>query len=482
MIGLILTSTISTRGQEKIYKITTPLPKGRQMYGAVVLGDYLYIIGGFREQEKGGFTTKVERSRINRDGTLAVWEETTPLPENRSYIDNTTIALNDIVYIVGGLEGKSDQKKNTILWARPRMDGHLEAWQTSEPHPGEGVSCSAAIATPGYIHLIGGSLGDRIPTDKVWSALVGPEGTVLGWEAGPSLPLPLWYHCAGVAGGNVWIWGGLTESSPDSVNRVIYCAPILSSGRIGKWEIFSSQIQEGFYGSSCTVSGRYLLNFCPRYSGNVISNDIWFASLNPEGGVSAWTKLATDLASKIYIGLATDYRRGFVYLLGGRLTQENFDIDNNVYAFRLIGREKEDASTQTPFPGVPAQTEPPTQLSYLQSSQNPIGRINGFIPYETARQLNKKQPKPLVLYFNSEKARLCREQEEILKSFNMAPYQNKIVFAELNTFTYPQLAQQYGIFRIPHWMFFDAGGKIRFQKFGVVQAKELGQYVDQLMP
>jgi hypothetical protein len=482
MIGLILIPIVSTQAQERIYKITTPLPKGRQMYGAVVLGDYLYIIGGVRNQEQGGYTTKVERSRINKDGTLAAWEETTPLPANRSYIDNTTITLNDIVYIVGGLEGISDQKEKTILWSRPRIDGHLEPWQTSQPYPGEGVSCSAAIATPGYIHLIGGSIGNRTPTDKVWSAQVGPDGTVLGWEPGTSLPVPLWYHCAGVAGGNVWIWGGLTESSPDSVNRVIYYASILSSGRIGNWQISDSQIPEGFYSSSCTVSGRYLLNFCPRYAGNVISNDIWFAYLNPEGALSGWTKLATDLPAKMYIGLASDYRRGFVYLLGGRLAQENYTLDNNVCAFRLAGREREEASTQTPSPGVPAQTETPTQPSYMQSAQMPVGRINGFLPYETARQLNKKQPKPLVLYFNSERARLCREQEENLKTFNMAPYQNKIVFAELNILNYPQLAQQYGIFRIPHWMFFDAGERIKFQKFGVIQARELGQYLDQLMP
>jgi len=468
-------------GQKDIYAKTTPIPNARQMYGSVVLGDYLYVIGGVRDQEEGGFSKSVIKARINPNGTLGPWEETSPLPANRSYINNTTIALNDVVYIVGGLEGVSDQSQNTVYWTRPGRDGHLEKWRTSSPHPGRGVSCSTAVATPGYIHLIGGSIGERTPTNRVWSAKVGSDGAIVSWMQGPPLPHPIWFHSAGVAGGKVWLWSGLNASENTSVFTNIYLAPILSSGLLGNWQIAPSRLPEGFYSSTCTVSGNFLLSFCPRYSGGNISNDIWFAAVQPTGQISPWKKIPSTLPSKLYIGLATDYRRGYVYLPGGRLKSDTFDMDPTVYYFRLAGKQAADNRTdQSVTVDYSATTDPDSHLSYRKTAGNGGGKFPGFISYEEARNINRTIPKPMILYFNSARARRCQEQTTILKQFNPLPYGNRIIFAELDTLHFPQIAQQYGVFRIPHWIFFDRNGNVLSQKSGILPLNELTGYLQQM--
>nr|HQH12187.1 hypothetical protein [Candidatus Sumerlaeota bacterium] len=126
-----------TCGQEIQFKTTTPLRAGRQMAGAVVLGDYLYVISG--NVDGMGYSNSVEMAKINPDGTLGEWKNTTPLPTDRSYIDNSTLVLNDIVYVVAGKHSSLEKRTNTIYWTRPLPTGELEPWRESFPFPGNGV-------------------------------------------------------------------------------------------------------------------------------------------------------------------------------------------------------------------------------------------------------------------------------------------------------------------------------------------------------
>jgi hypothetical protein len=78
------------------------------MHGAAVLGDYLYVFGGAKETL--GWTDSTQVAPVYPDGSLGAWLETTPLPENRHYIANGTVTLNDVVYIAGGAVGESDTR------------------------------------------------------------------------------------------------------------------------------------------------------------------------------------------------------------------------------------------------------------------------------------------------------------------------------------------------------------------------------------
>ena len=470
ILTIILCLGISAFGQNNFYRKTTSMTFKRQMYGAVVLGDHMYVMGGNSPNKK--YIKSVQKAKINADGTLGNWEDTTPLPSGRSYIENSTLALNDIVYIVDGMDGIKQKCAQTILWSRPGPDGHLQMWKESLPHPERGLHCSVAVATPGYIHIICGFYINNEVANVVWSAKIGSDGSITGWERGKNFPTPLWYHCGEVAGGKVWVWGGLTTKDVKSVNRNVYCASILPSGKLGEWRIANKTLPHGFYAASCTVSGDYLLSFCPRYAGRIISNDIWYTRVTPDG-LTDWSIQRTGLQTKLFSALATDYRRGYIYLPGGRVSyQDKYKIVTDVNYFKLNQSQQNVAGTNSAVTtSGRGEAGGEQSLSYVDSMSNMGGEMSGFVPYEQARSSSAN--KPMVIYFHSDKATKCSEQKKILEQIDADQFKNKVALTEVNTQRYPQMAQTYGVFRVPCWVFFDVFGKERQRKTGVVQPTEL---------
>ncbi|MBN1902129.1 hypothetical protein JW926_12465 [Candidatus Sumerlaeota bacterium] len=452
---------------DEFFHTTTPLPIPTQMYGAVVMGDYLYVIGG-NSYVPGTvddlWQTSVWRAFIYPDGSLEKWEKCAPIPHNRSYIENQTIVLNDVVYVLCGYDGNNGTKYKNILWTRPLPNGELEPWRESPPCPGQAVNCAVAVSTPGYIHLIGGRGEQRASLPDVWSAQIAADGTVLGWEPAPFLPAPLWFHHAGVVGGKVWVWGGLTGSNNKSVNENIYFSEILPSGRLGKWQLHEKKLKPAFFGAACAVSGDYILSFFPRYSGGVSKYDIRYAQY-AENGLSDWGVINANTKAKLYTSVATDYRNNILFLPGGRIDhgESPENLDSTVYCFRL---KKEDKSSPTPeqtpdllMSVAMGQRDQTARLSYTYHSVT-NGVHRGFHTYERSREIFEKRNKPVVIYFYTKTARNCVKQGQILQEqFNPATYGDSMIFAELDGQNYPQLSQQYGVFRFPSWIFFNSKGR-----------------------
>jgi hypothetical protein len=478
---LVFSLLFSALGADDFLQTAKPLPIPTQMYGTAVLGDYLYVIGG-NSYVPGTiddlWQTSVWRSFIYPDGSLDDWEKSTPLPANRSYIENLTITLNDVVYVVCGYNGVTDTKYKNILWTRPLANGELEPWRESLPYPGQAVNCAVAISTPGYIHLLGGRSESQTILRDVWTAQIAADGSVLGWEPAPFLPVPLWFHNAGVVGGRVWVWGGLQTSNNTSVNDTIFYSKILPSGRLGKWEIYEKKLKQGFFGASCTVSGDYLLSFFPRYAGGESRYDILFAQFS-ENGLSDWGVINPQTKAKLYTSLATDYRNKILFLPGGRIQGEESpeSLDNTVYCFRLkSSSESAPSPTQTPDMLMGLAHGHGDQTARLSYTYNTVtsGLHKGFNTYEQSRAIFEKRNRPVVIYFYTKNARNCIRQRQILEEkFNPASYGDSMIFAELDGQNYPQLSQQYGVFKFPTWIFFNSHGREIGRKIQVLETSEL---------
>lgn len=330
---------------EPIYKITTPLPEPLQMYGAAVIGDFLYVVGG--NKDGAGHRREVQMAPILPDGSLGAWTPTTPMPGARAYINNTTVVVGNTLYVVEGEKGDALTKSTTIYWATAKPDGHLGDWLESASCPSAGVSCAVALVTPGFLHLIGGTKGESTPVTNVWSARLASDGAVTGWEPGPDLPVPLWFHCAGVVGDWVYVWSGLQGKNTQDPNLLVYRSPILRSGALGEWVALPDLFPGCMYSASCTVSDDYLMSFCPRYEGAVVSGDIWYSIVGPQGP-TVWNRIEANIPAKHYSAVATDSRRGTVYLPGGRVSNQNRIADANVYYLNLSGRAAASVSASMP--------------------------------------------------------------------------------------------------------------------------------------
>ncbi len=485
---LLLLSVVSLSSlcfaQQPIYKMTQSLSMPRQMYGTAVLGDYLYVIGG-NIQGKGdseeGYVTTVEKALINPDGTIGKWTQTTPLSKKRSYIHNSTLVLNDIVYVVMGTEGAAGIAAKTILWTRPKPNGDLEPWRESIACPGPGLKLMTAVSTPGYLHVLGGRDSNNQIYQDVWSAKLAPDGSIISWEKGNSLPVPLFFQCAAVSGGKVWVWGGAMNGTL-VLNNKVFMAPILASGKIGQWVFSGSTLPMPFYSAAVAVSGDYLITFCPRYESRNFTSDIWYAQVKPTG-LSDWIKMPSNLPAKLYIGVATDYRKGNLYIPGGRINQDEDEksLIANVFYLKLASKQQTDVKTDSTFTANTFDVKSAQEkLSYIQ--QNSAGTtFRGFMPYEQGRQTAQIQMKPMVVYFYNDKATKCKEQSQLLQSFNTQSYSNNIIFSEANAAFFPQLSQQYGVFRIPCWIFFDKTGKETMRETGVLQQNQIENYLTRIL-
>ncbi|MBX3728309.1 MAG: hypothetical protein KF858_03920 [Candidatus Sumerlaeia bacterium] len=480
---------------------TADLPMARGFHGSAILGEYLYLFGGAISEgtltTENQNVTEVWRARIGPDKNLSDWSRTTPIPGPRFYTANSTLALNDVVYIMGGSDkilGGTTLK--TAIWSKPLPNGTLTPWQTSEPIPTEvGYLGPAAISTPGHLHQIGGVGGDTVH-NTVWTIPVYPDGSLARWEPGPPLPTPLWFHAAGVVAGRVYVWGGLNSTADERVPLpYIFSAAIRSNGKIGPWRTERVMLPVGFYSAPAAVAGPYLMSFMPRYQGGVLSSDVWFTRITPRG-MDPWTRRPATIPNRVYHALAPNYRMGTIYITGGRhsggQTQQTTPLLKNASYFQLNEQARREAeqsymAAQTAHANsvsaLAAQLEggsraqgPDRLLTYLADQRLQEGAVPGFMTITEARAKAEREGKPLVMYFLIKDAQPCVEQRELLVSSpEFAALTEVVCFAWIDATEYPQLCQQIGIYRAPTWVFYTARGDELGRRIGVMTPVELAQ-------
>lgn len=467
-------------------KRTAPLPRERAYHGSAVLGNHFYVFGGTAKDLKSGKrepSSSTDMATIGADSQIGPWTETTPLDAPRHYISNTTLVLNDTVYVIGGSTKLLDgQRLNTAIWSRPLPNGALLPWQTSRPFEGSGVSCAAAVSTAGYLHLLGGLDVQNVTTNAAWSVRLFSDGSLAEWQAAPPLPIPLWFHQAGVVAGRVYVWGGMTgpkETASTPTSRV-FSAPVLGSGMIGLWREEQQAIPQPFYAAASATVGPYLMSFCPRYKGSTVSTDVWWTTVSPQG-LAPWQRREAGVPMKAYHATGTDYRRGAIYLAGGQPDRISPCI-GDAFFFQLNAQARELAekmwtSAEVAHSNSVAGLSPSgagTRLAFDADAGGAEGVLPGFLSLADARKASVgPASKPLVLYFTSPTAASAAEQAKLLAAPDAAALLARGAFAWIDASQFPQIAHQFGVYRVPTWIFYDASGAERGRLVGVQQLATL---------
>jgi len=473
-----------------------PLAGARGFHGSAVLGNYLYVFGGTLDPDGAGktiekATSTVMKAPILPTGETGPWEETTPLPQPRHYIGNSTLVVNDMVCILGGSNAPLNGTVfATALYTRPLPNGTLLPWTESAPFGNSGLTTVTAVSTPGHVHVIGG-LGNNSARAEVWSNAIYSDGSMGTWFEGPKLPFPLWFHSAGVAGGRVYIWGGLPTSKKDKISPYMLSAAILGSGKLGEWRTETVRLPVPFFRGVSSVAGPYLFTISPSYSDTDESNDVWFTQITPNGP-TAWTRRQTQIPNRVYTASAANYRQGTMFVGGGR-TARGKEMLDAMCMFRLTSQARQLAEqgwmaaqlahantvAALPAPDASGQTAAQPTLSYLADSKLRVGAVDGFATYSAARADSAKNGKPLVLYFNISGAAPCEQQNEQLRNDVFGQLRSAASFAWIDTQDYPQLVQQLGVYRVPTWVFYDkTGNEVQpARRVGVQTAPDLAALI-----
>jgi hypothetical protein len=353
----------------------------------------------------------------------------------------------------------------------------LEPWRISEPFSDRGVYCMAGFATPGYLHVTGGLLADNTATDEAWSVPLNPDGSLGKWESAPRLPAPLWYHSAQVVGARAYVWGGLHNNEENRVaSAKIFTSQVLASGQLGPWREDQLTLPVGMYSGVSAVAGPYLFSFCPRFGQGAGSNDIYWTYVTPQG-MMPWQRQQTNLENWVYNAAAMDYRRGLIYITGGK-RDKGMSISDKNYMLRLSQKARDLAEQAWVQNQGISQTWQDDQvasgaenrLSFEEKTTS--SAVARFRDLTTARNESKRLGKPLVMYFYMETAEPCRQQNDYLNKQNLDGFERAASLAQVDVRAFPQIAQQYGVFRVPTWLLFDTTGT---EKGRLVGAQTLDQ-------
>lgn len=372
-----LTPWLPAQNENTLYYRTTPLPIGRQMHGAAVIGDFLYVIGGALDNV-AGYTETVQVGRILDTGEISGWADTTPLPKPRVYIGNCTFSRGSILYVCGGNIITTDKTVNIaapdVLMARANPNGSLGAWVASAPFPGPPVQSCAAVHTATHVYVLGGADTSNVPQNVVYRAAFLPDGSLGPWAMDRPLPQPMWFHCAGRIGSRIFFWGGTTQTSGSPRLADVFGADVLPDGSLGPWTPYPPLPKALSLGLGVTLDP-FLIHFAGENDLKEPNTDIFFAAGAPTGQL-AWAQVLADLPIARYTAAGYDPCRSVIFLPGGR-TGAVGKIIPDVFGFRVLGSGAgagSDATAASVPPAPPAvataaPSGPPPQVQWLSINE-----------------------------------------------------------------------------------------------------------------
>jgi hypothetical protein len=458
LTGLALLPALASAQQQSDsqYFQSTPLPEPRDKAGAVVMGNYLYVIGGHTQHGEIAIPAlSTLMAPIDDQGNVGAWQQTTPLPEPLLYIGNSTLSRGPIVYVCGGNvnDGQRNIAANFVAMSAQRPDGHLSRWLSSERFPGPGLQAATAVATRTHLYIIGGGDTENNPQPIVYFTTFRRDGLLDSWQRGPELPRGLWFHMAGIANDRIYVWGGTNPSGPGGSVSTTYVADIAPNGSISAWRE-TSPLPANIYFSASASLDDTLFNFSGQHNGTFVP-DVLFAIPEADGSIS-WDRVRAAVPLNKYLAPAVDEQRGIIYLPGGRDETADTAI-SEVFGYRVPRFEVADAfavTGQEPAqPGEPV-TPPPTATPGQTDTVTPTPTVQPsqleWNNYQLAELEAVRNGRNMLLYFQTPQARLCRQVEEsVFQSPAFASVGNRYALANINAADNRALAVTYGVYRVP---------------------------------
>ncbi|MEK7321864.1 MAG: hypothetical protein AABZ84_02150 [Pseudomonadota bacterium] len=178
-----------------------PLRLPRRCAKIVVMGDYLYALGGY----SGALLDSVERARLHDDGSLGAWElldQTLTVPR---YIYGAAQTASHI-YIAGGHAQQGGDGESAVEWLAIQYKKQSAEWQ-SAPALHHGRYGLSLLAHGNHLYALGGLSGATFH-DVIETSAIGADGAPMPWQETTPLPLPLADFGAVVVRDRLYVIGG----------------------------------------------------------------------------------------------------------------------------------------------------------------------------------------------------------------------------------------------------------------------------------
>lgn len=208
---------------------TTPLPKPLLSHEAVVYKNYLYVIGGVSEYST---TSTIYRASINSDGTLGAWTSMISLPKVLTNFGATVVG--DYLYVIGGLTvppGTTYQQiQKDVYMSKFTSDGSLSPWVATTAFPNPAANFEAIPYGGNTIYTVG--------QNSHFMGKINADGTIASWTPlAQKLPILLGQFASGVINGNLFVFGGHIAAGNVGYTAKAYSAKINADGSIEPWKL-----------------------------------------------------------------------------------------------------------------------------------------------------------------------------------------------------------------------------------------------------
>ena len=224
------------------WRQASSLPVADQGPGVTTHGDYIYVACTD--------SSNVFRSRVNADGTLAGWQSqpiAAPYRGGRLMLE----AYEGFLYILGGAHYGNFQD----VWVtRINTDGTLAGWSQTTLKPINVLHQSVHFLN-GRVYMAGGHSGPIV--DRAFSAPVNSDGSLGAWREEARLPHPVWYHNSVLVGEQIILLGGRNGYSGGPSTRIYRGIISSSDGRISSWSPIGDMPDEWVLAPGAAYSSRW---------------------------------------------------------------------------------------------------------------------------------------------------------------------------------------------------------------------------------
>jgi len=174
--------------------LPTGLIMGRASHGTAVVGNYVYVVGGFY----GSSATTIERAPINPDGTLGAFAVLNGVNLSTGHTDFNMAVLGKYLYVLGGENSGESAALTIVDRVALNADGTLNGnFSASNSFVNPRYYAQPAVIG-GNLYMIGGDTGNTVERAAINSdgslgtfalvpGLAAPAGAAIGFVAGNAL-------------------------------------------------------------------------------------------------------------------------------------------------------------------------------------------------------------------------------------------------------------------------------------------------------
>jgi hypothetical protein len=288
---------------------STTLTTARGGQATVVVGNYLYVLGGYAN---GGLNS-VERASIDADGSLGQLATVSGVTLAAARYNHTAAVVGNSVYVLGGLA--NSVTLNSVERAIIAADGSLGAFAPVAGITMRSARNSHTAAVVGnYLYVLGGSNGNVV-LDNVERAPIAPDGSLGPFESAPNGPLMTArvYHTTAVIGNYLYVIGGFGNNGLSNIER----ASIAADGSLGPFAPVSGvALTTARYDHVTAVVGNYL--YVLGGGGDVTPlSSVERATLGADGSLGSFAPVASLTLATARVQHTAVIVRNYLYVLGG---------------------------------------------------------------------------------------------------------------------------------------------------------------------